>query len=690
MRMPPLPLAVTALLPQRWRRRPRRPTPAKFGVVVAYCPTPDAVRAIPSTRRGSSVWAVAFGPPAVFEQWQADPLAADHVIAMASEQPPTVGEMVAAARALLDIDRAEWIAHLDSGTWRELSDRGGSLAIAELGGGAGSVTLGAIVRPPLASTALVSVVMTAHNEQALIGQAIESVIAQSHRNLELIVVDDASTDTTADVVASYQRRDSRVRLLRLVDNIGLFPARNRGLALAQGEFVTFQDADDISRVDRLAICLRAIARGDVAVGQFVRTTSDGSVVAVAGGPVYQEGIITLFFRRALLSGPLGYFDSLTVGADSEYIERMRWLGLREAVLPHVLYYARLRENSLTTKPGALAIYATTGAASESPDMRSYVNAYRAHHLGMKQLALGADCDQREFSVPWRCLAGAQRTQIMTLCPWLTEPAPAPVVHAAEQVLVRQAAYAGTSPASLFLACDDATPATAITVSRRPHFAAAILANFARQRYRGKHLVWVMHYEGDPPTLPADLASRVQIVHAPAGLSLGACLNLAIERAVPGPILKFDDDDFYAADYMREQVSVLRQVGGLVGKFPILYRSIDLTLHLRPRDRASMVRSKHVAGSTLTFQRDLWTKFRFDPALTLGEDRDFVLRIQGAGHPVTATTIFNHVAIRHGDSHTWPADDRELFSREMAEPIVTCAAADEWPAWVGWGAGGAEG
>lgn len=687
--MPPLPLALTAMLPQRWRRRPPRPTPRKFGVVVTYCPTPDAVRAIPAARRGCQVWAVAFGPPGVFEHRPGDPPAPPHVVAIASAHVPTVAEMVTPARALFDVDRAQWIAHLDAGTWRDLSDLDGPLEIAELGGSDGSVALDAIARIPSVFTALVSVVMTAHNEEPLIGQAIESVLAQTHRELELIIVDDASTDSTAEVVASYQRRDSRVRLVRLVDNIGLFPARNRGLAAAQGEFVTFQDADDISRVDRIAICLRAIANADVVVGQFVRTTGDGRVVAVAGGPRYQEGIITMFFRRALLGGRLGYFDSLTVGADSEYLERMRWLGLREAVLPDVLYYARLRENSLTTKPGALAIYATTGEAHDSSDMRTYVAAYRQHHLGMKRLAMPADADQREFAVPWQCLAGAQRKRLAALCPWLTAPTPAPVVRAAEQLVVRQAAYGGNSPASLFFACDDTAPATAITASRRPHFAAAILANFARQRYRGKRLVWIMHAGGEPPAIPDELRSCVQFVAAPADLSLGACLNLAIDHAAPGPILKLDDDDYYAPDYMREQVSVLRHVGGLVGKFPIFYRSTDLTLHLRPRDRASTVRSKHVAGSTLTFDRDLWAKFRFDPALTLGEDRDLVLRIQRAGLPITATTIFNHVAIRHGDAHTWPAADRELFAPEMAEPLGTCSAPDEWPSWVEWALNGLE-
>lgn len=93
-----------------------------------------------------------------------------------------------------------------------------------------------------ASTPLVSVVLPSYNRAHLLPRAIDSVLAQSYRNLELIVSDDASTDNTATVVSAI--RDPRLRYLRCDSNGGAGHARNRGLALARGALLAFQDSDD--------------------------------------------------------------------------------------------------------------------------------------------------------------------------------------------------------------------------------------------------------------------------------------------------------------------------------------------------------------------------------------------------------------------------------------------------------------
>jgi hypothetical protein len=86
---------------------------------------------------------------------------------------------------------------------------------------------------------LVSVVIGSYNAEAWIGQALDSVLAQTHPVLEVLVIDDGSTDQTAAIVQSYSRR---VRFL--ADEHRGRPHRNRGIAAARGEFVAFVDADD--------------------------------------------------------------------------------------------------------------------------------------------------------------------------------------------------------------------------------------------------------------------------------------------------------------------------------------------------------------------------------------------------------------------------------------------------------------
>jgi glycosyltransferase involved in cell wall biosynthesis len=93
---------------------------------------------------------------------------------------------------------------------------------------------------PQGST-LVSVIIPAHNAGAYVGEAVASVLTQGVADLEVIVIDDASTDNTAQVVSEV--RDPRVQLVRS-PKIGVGAARNRGLEMARGRFIAFLDADD--------------------------------------------------------------------------------------------------------------------------------------------------------------------------------------------------------------------------------------------------------------------------------------------------------------------------------------------------------------------------------------------------------------------------------------------------------------
>lgn len=94
----------------------------------------------------------------------------------------------------------------------------------------------------------VSVIMPAYNAETFIREAIDSILAQSHRDFELIILDDGSKDATASIVQSYD--DPRIRLIQK-DNEGVAATLNRGIGLAQGEFIWRHDADDISLPNKL-------------------------------------------------------------------------------------------------------------------------------------------------------------------------------------------------------------------------------------------------------------------------------------------------------------------------------------------------------------------------------------------------------------------------------------------------------
>lgn len=99
----------------------------------------------------------------------------------------------------------------------------------------------------------VSVVMPTFNDINTVVEAVESIRCQTFDSWELIVVDDASTDATASVIADIAQDDDRIVLIKLEQNSGSGVARNCAIARARGEFVAIQDADDVSISTRLEI-----------------------------------------------------------------------------------------------------------------------------------------------------------------------------------------------------------------------------------------------------------------------------------------------------------------------------------------------------------------------------------------------------------------------------------------------------
>ena len=88
---------------------------------------------------------------------------------------------------------------------------------------------------------LVSVIMPNYNCEAYISESIESVLSQSYSNWELIVVDDCSSDNSAEVVKAFCDASPKIHLVELAENTGASNARNEGISLAQGEYIAFLD-----------------------------------------------------------------------------------------------------------------------------------------------------------------------------------------------------------------------------------------------------------------------------------------------------------------------------------------------------------------------------------------------------------------------------------------------------------------
>lgn len=128
--------------------------------------------------------------------------------------------------------------------------------------------------------ALVSVIMPAYNAERYIEESITSVLNQSHKNIELIIVNDCSTDNTLKLVESIAQKDKRVVVINNSFNLGCAESRNRALAIAKGEYIAFCDSDDVWVKNKIEKQLNHIKENDVDMVFTAYEMIDGSGVLI--------------------------------------------------------------------------------------------------------------------------------------------------------------------------------------------------------------------------------------------------------------------------------------------------------------------------------------------------------------------------------------------------------------------------
>jgi glycosyltransferase involved in cell wall biosynthesis len=174
---------------------------------------------------------------------------------------------------------------------------------------------------------LATVLVPAFNAEACMSTALKSLLSQTWRNLEIIVVDDAGTDGTSEVVRSFSEKDGRVRYLRNQENRGPYVARNLGLTEARGEFVTCHDTDDWSHPRKIEIQLRRLLENADAIGNLsmcVRVQPNMIFHRRGNAGFYaSKNMSSLMFRRDPVLRDAGFWDSVRFAGDSEYIRRLK-------------------------------------------------------------------------------------------------------------------------------------------------------------------------------------------------------------------------------------------------------------------------------------------------------------------------------------------------------------------------------
>lgn len=202
----------------------------------------------------------------------------------------------------------------------------------------------------------ISVVMTAYNTGGLVDNAVASVLAQTHQNLELMVIDDASTDDTLDRLRRLKSGDARLRIFHSPVNHGTYWSKNWCIHHATGDFIATHDSDDTSSPDRLQMQLGALMDRPSAAACTARwrRVGPGGEELEIDGKRERMAAISLMFRRDRVLRQTGYYDSVRISADTEFITRLEHVFGRYNLrhLRHHLYTGLLRDGSLTRGEGS--------------------------------------------------------------------------------------------------------------------------------------------------------------------------------------------------------------------------------------------------------------------------------------------------------------------------------------------------
>ena len=212
---------------------------------------------------------------------------------------------------------------------------------------------------------LISVILPTYNGEKYLAETLESVLNQTYTNLEIIIVDDCSTDSTIDIIKSYN--DERIKLYVNEKNLGIGDNTNKALSLATGEFIMMQDHDDISSPSRAELQLKCLIDHPDVTGVTLnvksfkgnppieiynildtyhidKTANEFRAIQIYRYPAHQ----TIFYRRSILDNLDSYYSNqFIVAGDLYFIVKLNLAGATWILLTDYLVAYRSHQQMAT-------------------------------------------------------------------------------------------------------------------------------------------------------------------------------------------------------------------------------------------------------------------------------------------------------------------------------------------------------
>ena len=215
---------------------------------------------------------------------------------------------------------------------------------------------------------LVSVITPTFNSQEFLKQTIESIVHQSYKNWELILVDDASSDDTLNIINKYVSGNTNIRFIKNKANSGAGVARNKGILDAKGGFIAFLDADDLWKPNKLEVQINYMLKNnlDVSFSSYDLIDEEGNKLNKRVNAL-PELTYTKLLRSNYLGNLTGMYSCKNLGKiqSPDLRKRQDWLLWLEAIkkskkpavgIQESLAYYRVRKNSISSNKFDLIKY----------------------------------------------------------------------------------------------------------------------------------------------------------------------------------------------------------------------------------------------------------------------------------------------------------------------------------------------
>ena len=226
----------------------------------------------------------------------------------------------------------------------------------------------------------VTVMITTYNASETIDSCIHSLLQQTWQDLEIIVVDDASTDDTLLRLQHLSAHNTAIKVISLPKNTGTFAAKSIGAQYATGEFLTCQDSDDWAHPQKIAEQVQPLIEDASIIAttsHWLRLDHDGQYYVRQIYPFLRQNPASPMFRLQTVKQETGLWHIVRTGADSEFFERLKLIYGNESivVIKKPLTIASHRPNSLMTSE-KFGIYNRTAALARL----DYWEAWRLWHI----------------------------------------------------------------------------------------------------------------------------------------------------------------------------------------------------------------------------------------------------------------------------------------------------------------------